>query len=133
MEELIENLEMWPLVLFLATATFCLGCSTIFHWFHPKNHNVCKILNRLDLAGITILIYGSSVGALFYTFYCQKVWFWTYAAIMTVASSTLFCVSMMDWFYLNKYKPLRTYLYMTLGLLAGASLIHALLQRYRSL
>lgn len=126
---MIADLEVWPVVLFLTTATFCLGCSTIFHWFHPKNAKVCKILNRLDLAGITILIYGSSVGALFYTFYCQKGYFWTYFAIMTVASSTLFGVSMMDWFYHNKYKTLRTYLYIILGLLAGVSLIHALLQR----
>lgn len=117
------------MVLFLTTATFCLGCSTIFHWFHPKNSNVCKILNRLDLAGITILIYGSSVGALFYTFYCQKACFWTYFTIMTIASSTLFAVSMMDWFYQNKYKTLRTYLYIILGLLAGVSMMHALLQR----
>jgi len=34
----------------------------------------------------------------------------------------------MDWFYQNKYKALRTYLYIILGLLAGTSMIHALLQ-----
>lgn len=126
---MIDELEIWPIVLFLLTAVFCLGSSTIFHWFHPKNPSLCKILNRIDLAGVSILIYGSSVGALFYCFYCKKIYFWIYFATMTVACSTIFGVSMMDWFYQNKYKALRTYVYIFLGLLSGVAMVHALLAR----
>lgn len=129
LEKVMADLEIWPLFVFLSTAVFCLGCSTVFHWFHPKNHKVCKILNRLDLAGISILIYGSSIAALFYIFYCQKGWFWVYFTLLTVASTSIFGISMMDWFYLNKYKPLRTYVYIILGLFSGISLVHALIGR----
>ena len=127
---MIDNLETWPIVLFLLTAVFCLGSSTIFHWFHPKNPSVCKILNRIDLAGVSILIYGSSIAALFYSFYCQMNLFWIYFTIMTIACSTIFGISMMDWFYLNKYKALRTYVYIFLGLLSGVAMLHAILARY---
>lgn len=122
---MISDLETWPLVLFLSTAVFCLGCSTVFHWFHPKNQRLCKILNRLDLAGISILIYGSSVAALFYVFYCQKIVFWIYFALLTASCGTVFGISMMDWFYTNENKPLRTYVYIGLGLFSGGALVHA--------
>lgn len=125
----MNGLEIWPIVLFLSTAVFCLGCSTVFHWFHPKNHKVCKILNRLDLAGISLLIYGSAVAALFYFFYCQQSWFWIYFVILSIASGTIFGISMMDWFYMNKYKALRTYVYIALGIFSGLSMIHAFIGR----
>lgn len=119
------ELAIWPLVLFLSTAVFCLGCSTLFHWFHPKNERLCKILNRLDLAGISLLIYGSSVCALYYIFYCYSATFWTYFVILTVSAGVVFSISMMDWYYKNENKPLRTYVYIALGLLSGVSLGHA--------
>ena len=125
LEKMIADLEIWPILLFLATAIFCLGCSTIFHWFHPKNLKLCKILNRLDLAGISILIYGSSVSVLYYISYCQKAFFWSYFAVFTVSCGVIFSISMMDWYYANKNKTLRTYIYIVLGLVSGIAMIHA--------
>ena len=129
LEKMISNLQIWPILFFLATAVFCLGCSTIFHWFHPKNSKLCKILNRIDLAGISILIYGSSVSVLYYISYCKMTFFWIYFGLFTVGSTSVFSISMMDWYYENKNKTLRTYIYMVLGLVSGLSLLHAIINR----
>lgn len=71
------------------------------------------------------MIYGSSVCALYYIFYCYSNTFWCYFALLTVSASVVFSISMMDWYYKNENKPLRTYVYIALGLLSGVSLLHA--------
>lgn len=129
LDTLVSDLEVWPIVLFLATGVFCLGCSTIFHWFHPKNENISKILNRIDLAGISILIYGSSVCGLYYLFYCKPTIFWIYFAILTASCGSIFGISMMDWFYLAKYNALRTYVYIILGIFSAIGMVHAIISK----
>ena len=130
LEKMISNLEIWPILLFLSTAVFCLGCSTIFHWFHQKNKTISNILNKLDQAGISILIYGSTVSLLYYLSYCKKMFFLIYFIIFTVSSSTIFCLSMMDWFYSNENKALRTYILIGLGLVSGGAMFHTIINQY---
>lgn len=129
LEKMISNLEIWPILLFLSTAVFCLGCSTIFHWFHQKNNTISNILNKLDQAGISILIYGSTVSLLYYLSYCKKMFFLIYFIIFTVSSSTIFCLSMMDWFYSNENKALRTYILIGLGLVSGGAMFHTIINQ----
>jgi len=65
--EVHQNLAVWPIAVYFLSATFCLGCSAIFHWFYVKSPWVYKILHRMDLTGIVVLIFGSVVPVIFYS------------------------------------------------------------------
>jgi adiponectin receptor len=62
----------WPVLIQLLSALFCLGCSTIFHLFSAYSKKVGNILNRLDYAGISILVAGSCFPVCYYMFFCSK-------------------------------------------------------------
>ena len=62
----------WPILIQLISALFCLGCSTIFHLFSAHSKKVGNILNRLDYAGISILVAGSCFPVCYYMFCCSK-------------------------------------------------------------
>lgn len=65
------KLSRWPVFVQLICAIICLGCSAIFHLFSAHSHKTHAILNRLDYAGISILIAGSCYPPYFYFFYCE--------------------------------------------------------------
>lgn len=110
--------------MYFGSAIFCLGSSTIFHWFSPKSPRVYKILNRIDLASITWMIWGSSNSLIFYSFYCQKGWFFFYALTLTLACTIVFTLSMQDWIYKNSFRRFRGNMYVLLGLFSGVSVFH---------
>lgn len=67
-----KRLERWPVFIMLVSAIICLGCSATFHWFCAHSPMVHDLLNRLDYAGISILIAGSCYPPYYYFFYCEK-------------------------------------------------------------
>ena len=67
-----QRLERWPVFVMLVSAIICLGCSATFHWFCAHSPQVHDLLNRLDYAGISILIAGSCYPPYYYFFYCEK-------------------------------------------------------------
>ncbi len=67
-----SKIRRWPLFIFLFGAIICLGCSAVFHWFCVYSQQWSNFLNRLDYAGISILIAGSCYPPYFYFFYCVK-------------------------------------------------------------
>jgi len=46
-------------------------CSTSFHLFYPMSGKAYQVFNRLDYAGINILMAGSTFGPLYYGMYCN--------------------------------------------------------------
>lgn len=67
-----KEIPTWPVLIQLFCALICLGFSTIFHLFNAYSKKVGNVLNRLDYAGISILIAGSCFPLYFYMFYCSK-------------------------------------------------------------
>ena len=65
----LESIPRWPIVIFLFSAIICLGNSTLFHMFLCVSHIVKNILQTIDYCGIAILISGSYVPVIYYTFY----------------------------------------------------------------
>lgn len=92
-----HQLEHYPLFVFLGGAISCLGFSALFHLFHPINPTVCKILHKLDYAGISLLNFGSSFAAFFYYFYCHEVGFWLSISFISVGCFGTFGISLTDW------------------------------------
>lgn len=52
------DLEVYPIIVFILCAVFCLGASAVFHTFYVMSPRINKLLLRLDMAGINILIFG---------------------------------------------------------------------------
>ena len=65
----LESIPRWPIIVFLCSAIICLGNSTLFHMFLCVSHIVKDILQTIDYCGIAILISGSYVPVIYYTFY----------------------------------------------------------------
>lgn len=66
-----KRLTKWPVFIMLISAIICLSCSAIFHWFSAHSKSLHDLLNRLDYAGISILIAGSCYPPYYYFFYCE--------------------------------------------------------------
>ena len=62
-----------PLYLHIAGAICCLGFSATFHLFKDHSLQFSESLARLDYAGISLMIAGSNMPPLYYSFYCQPV------------------------------------------------------------
>jgi channel protein (hemolysin III family) len=123
----IGDLSTWPVIGYSMTVVFCLGSSTLFHWFYPKSCKVKKVLHRLDLASISVLIWGSCMAVTVYVFYCDKFWLWFYSMIMSILCGIVFTISMQDWIYHPSTKAFRGYMYIALGITSAAPIIHGCL------
>ena len=65
-----SSLPRWPITIFTCSAIFCLSGSTIFHNFYCMSQKVSDILQTIDYIGICILISGSYVPVIYYSFLC---------------------------------------------------------------
>jgi len=111
-----SELEFYPVILYFLSAIACLGFSAIFHLFYVINPRICKILQKLDYAGIAILIFGSSFNIYFYYFYCRPTLYATYCVSIGVACLSVFLISMSDWIDKPEYVSLKGSLWGLLGL-----------------
>ena len=65
-----SSLPRWPITIFTCSAIFCLSGSAIFHNFYCMSQKVSDILQTIDYIGICILISGSYVPVIYYSFLC---------------------------------------------------------------
>lgn len=65
-------LVTWPLLMIFIGGIVCLGFSSSFHLFSAHSCTVKKVFNRMDYAGIAILIMGSCYPPYYYYFYCNS-------------------------------------------------------------
>ena len=81
---LSNELPFWPTFWFLGSAMVCMLFSATFHLLAPVNISLFQFLQKLDYAGISILISGSGVPIAFYSFRCTR-----WIAILFVCLNTL--------------------------------------------
>lgn len=93
---LYPHLEYFPIVIYVICVIACLGFSTTFHTFKCVSRSTHKILHRLDMAGISILNFGSSYSILYYAFYCRPIIRNIYPYVLLIACLTVFFVSLGD-------------------------------------
>jgi len=89
-----HTLSRWPIVVFLISATICLTCSAIFHLFYAISHKAYSVLLRLDYAGVSILISGSTFPLSYYGFYCEPVYAAINISLVGTACLVVFFVSL---------------------------------------
>lgn len=85
-------MSKWPIVAYLSTALFCLGCSTICHWFADKNHKLCSTVTTLDYWGITILILGTGYPFISYRYACGYLVVYRYIFVVISTILSIICM-----------------------------------------
>jgi len=65
------EINRFPLFLHILGAVCCLGFSATFHHFKDMSKATSEKLSRLDYAGISMMIAGSNMPPIYYSFYCR--------------------------------------------------------------
>ncbi|KAK2724327.1 adiponectin receptor protein-like isoform X2 [Artemia franciscana] len=101
---------------FFIGACFCLGLSAAFHTFLCHSEKAGRLFSKLDYCGISLLITGSFVPWLYYSFYCnfyQKI---VYLSVVLVLGLTTVIVSLWPRFGEPKFRFLRAGNFLAFGL-----------------
>lgn len=77
---------MWPIVVFLLSACFCLFTSASYHLFNCHSRQLNDVLLLLDYVGISVLIAGSFYPPIYYGFYCMPSLLSLYLAAVSIIS-----------------------------------------------
>ncbi|RCN47585.1 hypothetical protein ANCCAN_06359 [Ancylostoma caninum] len=108
-------------------AILCLGMSFIFHTVACHSDSVGKFFNKLDYAGITLLIVGSFIPWLYYGFYCRPQPMIIYITMISVLGLLAMVVSLWDKFAQPKYRAFRAGVFVAMGLSAIFPAAHMLI------
>ncbi|KAL4430423.1 hypothetical protein ABPG74_013273 [Tetrahymena malaccensis] len=119
-----HHVSRWPIFVFLVTAFLCLLCSAAFHLFHAINPQYYKIFLRMDYAGVSLLISGSTFPIFYYGFYCNLELGYFYLACIGIASLVVFFVSLQDFIHTQKYFTMKSVMYGSLGIFAAVPIAH---------
>ncbi|KAG0213194.1 hypothetical protein BGX31_001308 [Mortierella sp. GBA43] len=111
---------------FLAGAIVCLSMSALFHAFSCHSEPVCHQWNRCDYVGIVFLIAGSFYPAIFYGFYCFRIWQITYIAMITIFGAATVVAVIRPEFRTPQYRWVRSCMFLAMGLSAVFPVIHGL-------
>ena len=85
-------------LVFFIGAMICLLCSTLFHTMSCHSEFVSNVFSRLDYAGISVLICGSSITWLYFGFYCEFYHRLTYMITIAVLGLLTIVLTLMDKF-----------------------------------
>ncbi len=102
----------------------CFGTSVIFHTFYTINLKYYRIMQRLDMAGICILIFGSSFSYTYYHFKSRPELNQFYLTTSLVATIVVFVLSMME--RIQQWKSVRSFLFILLAVIDGLPAIHSI-------
>ena len=123
------TLHPGPIYVFIFAAMVCLSCSTFYHLFNAHSEKVNAMTSRLDYAGTSLLICGSYYPVIYYVYFCHIGEAYTDLIVLfltgiTVSAVLVFAVSLTDSFQLPKYRALRGFTFLALGLLGAIPCIH---------
>jgi adiponectin receptor len=121
----MENyLEIYPFFVYLSSAIFCLLSSAIYHWFYTISYSIHKFLHKFDLAGISILVFGSSFATFYYSFYCMPLLRNFYNTLSFIFCFSVFIVSLGDKIHTIPYIKWKAFMYGGLGITNFFPYIH---------
>lgn len=109
--------------IFFAGAIICLLASAIFHTFYCYSPEVCRLFNKIDYCGISVLIMGSLVPWLYYAFYCDYISKIAYLVLIGIFGCACIVISLWDKFATPEFRSFRAAMFTALG---SSSLIPAI-------
>ncbi|XP_041083165.1 adiponectin receptor protein 1-like isoform X1 [Polyodon spathula] len=93
--------------MFFLGAVLCLSFSWLFHTVYCHSEKVSRTFSKLDYSGIALLIMGSFVPWLYYSFYCSPQPRLIYLSVVCVLGIAAIIVSQWDRFSIPKHRPTR--------------------------
>ena len=117
---------VWPLAVFLCGVSACLGMSATYHLYEPLSRATARLLQRLDYAGISILIFTSNVAPIFYVYYCEMDSALCYIAISLIINCACIVLGLSDKFASEQWRKARAAAYVLSGALGVVPVAHAL-------
>lgn len=110
--------------LFFLGAVLCLCFSTLFHTMGCHSERVFRIFGKLDYSGIALMIMGSFVPWIYYSFYCDSEPKVIYMSVICVLGVLCIVISQWDKFGTAKYRSTRAIIFAALGLSGIVPAIH---------
>ncbi|KAK1152290.1 adiponectin receptor protein 1 [Acipenser oxyrinchus oxyrinchus] len=110
--------------MFFLGAVLCLSFSWLFHTVYCHSEKVSRTFSKLDYSGIALLIMGSFVPWLYYSFYCSPQPRLIYLSVVCVLGIAAIIVSQWDRFSIPKHRPTRAGVFVGLGLSGVVPTMH---------
>ena len=85
---------------------------------------------RVDYAGISLLILGSTFPPFYYGFYCDPLLRNLYLCIIGIACFSVYVISIFDFIHTEPWRKIKGIMYGSLGIFAGVPAIHLYLREY---
>lgn len=118
------ELERWPLQVFLVCAIICFLASSAMHLFWVRSLKTCNITHNIDLSGISLMIFGSAYGFVYYIFKCETTSYYVYFGIQLFSLlGILVCINC-KLFNKEKYQGLKVVLFVVQGGVALLAVLH---------
>jgi adiponectin receptor len=123
--EILNEVSKIPLYIHVFSAIMWLMWSAIFHLFYVHSPTVSIVLAKLDYAGISFLVGGSSVSPVYYMLYCNDGYYLRplYLTIIAVGWLSAFTVSMASHFDTPAGRKFKAILFVILGVASAFPLI----------
>ncbi|XP_063063909.1 adiponectin receptor protein 1-like isoform X2 [Engraulis encrasicolus] len=102
--------------MFFLGAVLCLSFSWIFHTVYCHSEKVSRTFSKLDYSGIALLIMGSFVPWLYYSFYCSPRPRLIYLCVVCVLGIAAIIVAQWDRFATPGHRNTRAGVFLGLGL-----------------
>uniref|UniRef100_A0A915JBJ7 Adiponectin receptor n=1 Tax=Romanomermis culicivorax TaxID=13658 RepID=A0A915JBJ7_ROMCU len=109
---------------FLLGAVICMAFSSAFHTMYCHSLRIHKIFLKLDYVGISLLIMGSSIPWLYYSFYCRIEPKIVYISLISFLGVACILISFCETFSAPNYRHLRAGVFISFGCCGIIPLIH---------
>jgi channel protein (hemolysin III family) len=119
----LTYLPRTPIAWMIFSAICCLSFSAIFHLFYCHSAKVAAQFQKLDYAGICLLISGTASASIYYLFYCDPYRRNLYASIVFVLPLVAFFLTTAQSLMHPKYYPFRAGVFVFIGISVAFPLI----------
>jgi len=117
------------IILFLISAFFCLLFSTLYHTLAAHSERVLRLFGRLDFSGIAMLIMGSFLPWVYYSFYCSTQSRVVYLLTISLLGIGTIIFSQWDRFAKPEYRVVRAVMFSSLAASGFIPMIHSWIEQ----
>ena len=109
---------------FFVGALSCLVLSTLYHTLHCHSPDYCVFTGKMDYVGITLMIVGSYVPWVYFSFYCHFLYRAVYLTSIVVLAAVCVVLSSYKKFGTPEYRTIRATMFVLFAFSGLAPLIH---------
>uniref|UniRef100_A0A8C5P3J5 Adiponectin receptor protein 1 pseudogene n=1 Tax=Jaculus jaculus TaxID=51337 RepID=A0A8C5P3J5_JACJA len=110
--------------MFFLGTVLCLSFSWLFHTVYCHSEKISRTFSKLDYSGIALVIMGSFVPWLYYSFYCSPQPRLIYLTVVCVFGISAIIVAQWDRFATPKHRQTRAGVFLGLGLSGVVPTMH---------